>query len=295
MTNNPITKRYDFVLYFDVKDGNPNGDPDMDNLPRFDPEDNHGLVTDVCIKRKIRNFVALKHEHKAPYDIFVKDATVLNKTLEDTVKTTKNEKERQKLMCDRFFDVRAFGAVLSTGDFKAGQLRGPVQLTFARSLEPITSLTHSITRCAVTNEKDKEKERTIGRKHSVSYALYKAHGYVSASFANQPDPNDPDIKLTGFSDDDLNLLWEALEKMFWDDRSAARGDMRTVGLYVFEHDSKLGNAAADELFNKVQVQAINDTPRSLDDYSFKIDETMPQGVKLHKKVHKFKTALKAAA
>lgn len=252
-----LANRYDFVLLFDVIDGNPNGDPDAGNLPRLDAETGHGLVTDVCLKRKVRNFVGLVKEEKPPFEIYVKEKAVLNKQHErayeaigasdllkgDDKKRKGGDKtgEARDWMCKNFYDVRTFGAVMSTG-VNCGQVRGPVQLTFARSVDPIVTLEHSITRMAVTNEKDLEKERTMGRKHTVPYGLYVAHGFVSAFLSDQ----------TGFSEDDLELLWTALAQMFEHDRSAARGQMSTRGLYVFKHDSKLGNAHAHNLFDKIQ-------------------------------------------
>lgn len=251
-----LTNRYDFVLLFDVKDGNPNGDPDAGNLPRLDAETGHGLMTDVALKRKVRNFVNLVKQEQPRYNIFVKERSVLNQQIEQAYEKSeavqkaleawkawqKDKKKNQKpvrhyediardWMCDNFFDVRTFGAVMSTGDEDsesklrktAGQVRGPVQLTFARSVDPIIALEHSITRMAVTNEKDLEKERTMGRKHTVPYGLYVAHGFVSSFLAKQ----------TGFGEDDLELLWQSLEHMFEHDRSAARGEMSTRGLYVF--------------------------------------------------------------
>lgn len=268
-----LEKRYDFVLFFDVKDGNPNGDPDAGNLPRIDAETGHGIVTDVCLKRKIRNYVQMTKGQEAGYDIFVKEKAVLNKEI-DTVyaelKIDANSKKPAKGdliekgragMCRKFFDIRTFGAVLSTGA-NAGQVRGPVQLTFARSVEPIVSFEHSITRMAVTKEEDIEKERTIGRKYTVPYGLYKAHGFVSPHFASS----------TGFSKEDLDLLWEALVQMFEVDRSAARGLMTTRRLVVFEHNSALGSKPADELFNRVEVRHTGNTPaRDFSDYTITLD------------------------
>ncbi len=268
-----LEKRYDFVLFFDVKDGNPNGDPDAGNLPRIDAETGHGIVTDVCLKRKIRNYVQMTKGQEAGYDIFVKEKAVLNKEI-DTVyaelKIDANSKKPAKGdliekgragMCRKFFDIRTFGAVLSTGA-NAGQVRGPVQLTFARSVEPIVSFEYSITRMAVTKEEDIEKERTIGRKYTVPYGLYKAHGFVSPHFASS----------TGFSKEDLDLLWEALVQMFEVDRSAARGLMTTRRLVVFEHNSALGSKPADELFNRVEVRHTGNTPaRDFSDYTITLD------------------------
>lgn len=268
-----LEKRYDFVLFFDVKDGNPNGDPDAGNLPRIDAETGHGIVTDVCLKRKIRNYVQMTKGQEAGYDIFVKEKAVLNKEI-DTVyaelEIDANAKKPAKGdliekgragMCRKFFDIRTFGAVLSTGA-NAGQVRGPVQLTFARSVEPIVSFEHSITRMAVTKKEDIEKERTIGRKYTVPYGLYKAHGFVSPHFASS----------TGFSKEDLDLLWEALVQMFEVDRSATRGLMTTRRLVVFEHNSALGSKPADELFNRVEVRHTGNTPaRDFSDYTITLD------------------------
>lgn len=284
---NIITKRYDFVLLFDVKDGNPNGDPDAGNLPRLDAETGNGLVTDVCLKRKVRNFIQLSKQGEQGYDIFVKEKAILNNAIDEAYKDLgidanakkpakgENIEKGRAKMCEKYFDIRTFGAVLSVGA-NAGQVRGPVQMTFARSVEPIVSLEHSITRMAVTKAEDVDKERTMGRKFTVPYGLYRAHGFVSAHLAAQ----------TGFTNDDLNVLWEALEKMFWEDHSAARGEMNVRGLYIFEHSTALGNAPASVLFEKINVEKKNSSApaRSFDDYSVKIDESMPQGVSLIRKV-----------
>ena len=284
---NIITKRYDFVLLFDVKDGNPNGDPDAGNLPRLDAETGNGLVTDVCLKRKVRNFVQLSKQGEQGYDIFVKEKAILNNAIDEAYKDLgidanakkpakgENIEKGRAKMCEKYFDIRTFGAVLSVGA-NAGQVRGPVQMTFARSVEPIVSLEHSITRMAVTKAEDVDKERTMGRKFTVPYALYRAHGFVSAHLAAQ----------TGFTEDDLNILWDALEKMFWEDHSAARGEMNVRGLYVFEHSTALGNAPANVLFEKINVEKKNSSApvRSFDDYAVTIDESMPQGVSLIRKV-----------
>lgn len=305
-----LPNRYDFTLIFDVRDGNPNGDPDAGNLPRLDAESGHGLVTDVSLKRKVRNFVALVKPDQPRFDIFVREKAVLNQQIEraygasvdvqsaleawkrwqkDKKKNPKPARHYEDIardwMCDNFFDVRTFGAVMSTGDEDsesklrktAGQVRGPVQLTFARSVDPIVALEHSITRMAVTNEKDLEKERTMGRKHTVPYGVYVAHGFVSAFLAKQ----------TGFSDDDLELLWQSLEHMFEHDRSAARGEMATRGLIVFKHDSELGNAHAHSLFDRVIVKrkAGVEVPRAFSDYAVTIDEVgMPAGVQMIRRV-----------
>ena len=288
-----ISNRHDFVLLFDVKDGNPNGDPDAGNLPRIDAETGRGLVTDVCLKRKVRNFVGLVKSELPPYEIYVKEKAVLNKTherayvaigAEDLLKGEDKKRkggdkvdEARQWMCSNFFDVRTFGAVMSTG-VNCGQVRGPVQLTFARSIDPIVSSEHSITRMAVTTEKEAENQsgdnRTMGRKFTVPYGLYMAHGFISANLADQ----------TGFNEDDLTLLWQALSSMFEHDRSAARGLMATRGLYVFKHDSKLGNAPAHDLFDRVDVKKIAQGPaRQFSDYQVQINEqNMPEGVILQR-------------
>lgn len=265
-----LKKRYDFVLLFDVKDGNPNGDPDAGNLPRMDAETGMGLVTDVCLKRKVRNYVQLSGQ-----DIFIKEKGVLNTLIDEAheqeaVKSKeKGEKTEaaRKWMCSNYYDIRTFGAVMSTGK-NAGQVRGPVQITFARSIEPIVALEHSITRMAVATEAEAEKQsgdnRTMGRKYTVPYGLYRAHGFVSAHLANQ----------TGFSEDDLNLFWDSLLNMFEHDRSAARGMMATRGLYVFEHSTALGNAPAYSLFDRITVDRKNTMTgpaRSFEDYEVKVN------------------------
>jgi len=287
-----LTNRYDFVLIFDVKDGNPNGDPDAGNMPRLDAESGHGLVTDVSLKRKVRNFVGLvkEQDQREPvagekrFEIYVREKAILNQQhqrayaalkldapaedqtessaepVDADAKKKKPAKEKRKgsasdvsrardWMCQNFFDIRTFGAVMSTG-VNCGQVRGPVQLTFARSIEPVVSLEHSITRMAVATEAEAEKQqgdnRTMGRKHTVPYGVYVAHGFVSSFLAKQ----------TGFGDDDLELLFKALEQMFEHDRSAARGEMATRGLYVFKHDSELGNAPAYALFDRLKTLAV---------------------------------------
>lgn len=283
---NILKKRYDFVLLFDVKDGNPNGDPDAGNLPRLDAETGNGLVTDVCLKRKVRNFVQLAKQGESGYDIFVKEKAILNNAIDEahdseTVKAQKKDADKteaaRQFMCAKYFDIRTFGAVMSTGK-NAGQVRGPVQMTFGRSIDPIVSSEHSITRMAVATEAEAEKQkgdnRTMGRKFTVPYGLYISHGFISAHLAAQ----------TGFTTDDLNVFWEALEKMFWEDHSAARGEMNVRGLYVFEHSTALGNAPAHELFEKVKVKCENAPARSFDDYKVTIDENMPEGVTLIRKI-----------
>jgi CRISPR-associated protein Csd2 len=360
-----IQNRYDFVLLFDVKDGNPNGDPDAGNLPRVDAETGHGLVTDVCLKRKVRNYVGITKKLAPPYDIYIKEKAVLGrahfqafkdleinlgeetsitvpealselidclelpegisieldddgksivkvaavldkkeaqKWLKETelqkdvkalfskllkeAKTRKPKQEESDLgrqkMCETFYDIRTFGAVLSLKTApNCGQVRGPIQLTFARSIDPIVALEHSITRMAVATEAEAEKQggdnRTMGRKATVPYGLYRAHGFISAHLANQ----------TGFSEDDLNLLWEALADMFEHDRSAARGEMATRGLYVFKHKSGLGNAPAHELFRRITVWRNEGcaVPRRYEDYTVSVNDThLPPGVTLKHKV-----------
>lgn len=268
-----LEKRYDFVLYFDVKDGNPNGDPDAGNLPRIDAETGNGIVTDVCLKRKVRNYVQMTKGSEDGYDIFVKEKAVLNNEIDAVYKDLNIDANAKKPakgediekgragMCKKFFDIRTFGAVLSTGA-NAGQVRGPVQFTFARSVDPIVQLEHSITRMAVTKEEDVDKERTMGRKYTVPYGLYKACGFVSPHFAFS----------TGFSQEDLELLWQALSQMFEFDRAAARGLMTTRRLVIFEHNSALGSKPADELFARVKCEHTGNTPaREFSDYSITLD------------------------
>jgi CRISPR-associated protein Csd2 len=356
-----IQNRYDFVLLFDVKDGNPNGDPDAGNLPRLDPETGRGIVTDVCLKRKIRNYVAMKHQYERPHDIYIKEGAVLGRAhvsafeelgielgedvsvtvpdelvdafgelalpegleltadeeghsvlkvsgvldkkeaqqwMKDTeltkplktflskmlkdVKARKPTREETQngrgKMCETFYDIRTFGAVLSLKSApNCGQVRGPVQMTFARSVDPVVALEHSITRMAVATEAESEKQsggnRTMGRKHTVPYGLYVAHGFVSSHLAAQ----------TGFSDADLDLLWESLNNMFEHDRSAARGEMATRGLYVFKHNSQLGNAHAHSLFARIQPKLKDGVtvPRDFSDYTVTINrEDLPPGITL---------------
>lgn len=287
-----LQNRYDFVLLFDVKDGNPNGDPDAGNLPRVDAETGRGLVTDVSLKRKVRNFIGLVKEEQPPFEIYVKEKGILNKQherayvaigAEEELKSDKKRKgsgdtveQARKWMCANFYDVRTFGAVMSTG-VNCGQVRGPVQITFARSVDPVVASEHSITRMAVATEAEAEKQsgdnRTMGRKFTVPYGLYAAHGFVSAHLANQ----------TGFSEDDLKLLWQSLSNMFEHDRSAARGEISTRGLYVFKHESKLGNAPAYSLFDLVSVKkkTVEVIPRGFDDYEVAVNESeLPSGVEL---------------
>lgn len=292
-TSAPIGRRYDFVLLFDVKNGNPNGDPDAGNAPRIDPETGHGLVSDVCLKRKIRNFVVLVKTtdgKPAPgYDIYVKERGVLNEQHDRAYQALgldrnagradakrSNEDAARAWMCQTFFDIRMFGAVMSTG-VNAGQVRGPVQLAFARSIDPIVSLEQAITRMAVTRKEDEGKERTMGRKEIVPYALYRAHGFVSPHFAAQ----------TGFSAEDLDLLFRALEQMFEHDRSAARGEMASRRLVVFEHESALGNAPAHRLFERLRVTRddVDRAARDFADYEVTLDQSeLPRGITVHNRL-----------
>ena len=283
-----LKNRYDFMLVFDVKDGNPNGDPDAGNLPRVDSETGEGLVTDVCLKRKVRNYVQLTKGTEAGYDIFVKEKAVLNSLVEDAYaelgidanvkKPAKGEEidKGRALMCKKFYDIRTFGAVMSTGA-NAGQVRGPVQLTFARSIDPIVTLEHSITRMAVTKVEDIDKERTMGRKNTVPYGLYVAYGFVSPALAAQ----------TGFSEEDLETLWTALVNMFDQDHSAARGMMATQKLIIFKHDSALGNAPSHKLFDLVKIVKKEDVavPRKFTDYEVNVPqkEDIPSGVEVIEK------------
>lgn len=282
-----LKNRIDFIYIFDVKDGNPNGDPDAGNLPRVDAETGMGLVTDVCLKRKVRNYVQVVKECTDGYDIFIKEKAVLNTLIDashedDTVKTVKDAKDKtsaaRNVMCRRYYDVRTFGAVMSTGK-NAGQVRGPIQLTFARSVDPIVTSEHSITRMAVATEKEAEKQsgdnRTMGRKATVPYGLYVCHGFISANLAKQ----------TGFSEEDLKLFWDTLKKMFDVDRSAARGLMSAQKLIVFKHDSALGNAPANKLFDLVKVEKKCDgVARSFSDYKVTIGENIYSGVTIEEMI-----------
>jgi len=281
-----MNNRYDFVYLFDCKDGNPNGDPDAANAPRIDPQDMHGLVSDVCLKRKLRNYVLLAKEGKAPFDIFVQQGSVLNEKILDAhkglghdvdAKGKKADRDQVKAargkMCERYYDVRTFGAVMSTGA-NAGQVRGPVQLSFSRSLDPILPLDLSITRMAVTDAKDADTpNQTMGRKNLIPYGLYRCHGFISAHLA----------KETGFSDDDLAIFWQALAQMFDHDRSAARGTMAPQKLIVFKHQSALGNAPAHKLFERVSVKRKDGVAaaREFSDYIVDIKrEGLPPGIEL---------------
>ena len=304
-----IKNRYDFVFLFDVKDGNPNGDPDFDNMPRTDEETNHGLVTDVCIKRKIRNYVQLLKGLESPYDIFIREGNVLNPLIEQMRNVADQEEEDEKKavakgrmkMCEQYYDIRTFGAVMSTGEEKAdadsnedvneddskdkqskkkgskkkeskkkikglGVVRGPVQLTFARSIDPVEAKSHSLTRCCVTTTDDykKGKTNTIGNKNTVSYGLYRMHGFISAT----------DAAKTGFSEEDKALLFEAIINAFENDHAAARGEMNPRALIVFKHESPLGNARAGQLFDLVKAEKKDgvEYPRSFSDYTVTIDK-----------------------
>ena len=284
-----LQNRYDFVLFFDVTNGNPNGDPDAGNLPRLDPETNQGLVTDVSLKRKVRNYVQLEKGFQPPHDIYMQEHAVLNNKHQQAYEALEIEPDTKKKalpkdgdkardltkwMCRNFYDIRTFGAVMTT-EVNCGQVRGPVQMAFAQSVDPIVPLEISITRTSVTNERDAErKDREMGRKHVVPYGLYRAHGFISAKLAEQ----------TGFDDDDLNLFWRSLIQMFEHDHSAARGEMAARRLIVFKHDSALGNAPAHKLFDAVTVkrnEESNTPPRSFGDYEVSIDhEAIPDGVEV---------------
>lgn len=282
-----ITHRYDFVLFFDVENGNPNGDPDAGNMPRIDPETGLGLVTDVCLKRKVRNYVELAKEGDTYYRIYVQEKAVLNQKNQEAYTALSLKAEPKRLpkkpddaravtawMCENFFDIRTFGAVMST-EVNCGQVRGPVQLTFARSVEPVVPAEVSITRMAVTNEKDLEKERTMGRKFIVPYGLYRAEGFVSVPLAEK----------TGFSDTDLNLLWEALINMFEHDHSAARGKMGSRKLFVFRHDKRMGNAPAQKLFDMVRCRRVTEGPaRGFADYAVTLEGACPDGVSVEERL-----------
>ena len=285
----PIKNRYEFVLLYDVENGNPNGDPDAGNMPRIDPETGYGIVTDVCLKRKIRNYAELVKGDATGYRIYVKEGIPLNQNhveayvaigakSKDKV-TAVQVNEARQWMCANFFDVRTFGAVMSTGD-NCGQVRGPVQINFSRSIDPIVQQEVTITRQTVTKIEDAEKERTMGRKHIVPYGLYRVEGYVSAKLAND------DSKGTGFSEDDLKLLWDALVNMFEHDHSAARGKMAARRLFVFKHKDELGNAPSHKLFDMVKVEKKGEVviPRKFADYSVTVDGKAPEGVELIEKL-----------
>ena len=279
-----IKNRYEFVLLFDVENGNPNGDPDMGNMPRIDPQTGYGLVTDVCLKRKIRDYVDLVKGGEPGYDIYVKSGVVLNsqhKKAYDYLGITPSNKkptddELTKFMCKNFFDIRTFGAVMTT-EVNCGQVRGPVQLNFSRSIDPIFQQEVSITRLAVTKEEDSLKNQTMGKKQIVPYALYRAEGYISAHLAK---------KTTGFSEDDLTLLWDSLINMFEHDHSASHGKMSARKLIVFKHNNELGCCQSHILFDKVKVERpANDLPpRSFGEYNVTISPDMPKGVEIIEKL-----------
>ena len=306
--DNYIKNRYDFVFLYDVKDGNPNGDPDFDNQPRIDFETREGLVSDVCIKRKVRNYVQMNVEagklNDAKYDIFIRQGNILNNIIsEASGKVDGNEEKGRIGLCDKYFDIRTFGAVLSTGDVTAkdkadsteetenvkgkkkskgnkkglGVVRGPVQFVFSRSIDPIDSRTHSLTRCCITKEEDADKDNTFGNKSTVSYGLYRMHGYVSAF----------DGEKCHFTENDLNLLWDALMNAFEHDHAAARGEMNSRALIVFKHDSKLGNARSAKLFDLVKIEKKEGVkfPRSYDDYKVTVDkDNLPEGVSVEEMI-----------
>lgn len=284
----PIKNRYEFTVIFDVENGNPNGDPDAGNMPRIDPETSAGLVTDVCLKRKIRNFVEIFKEDEPYYNILVKPDKALNTKFTEAYEAI-GEKTGQKgknpeavraardYICQNYFDVRTFGAVMSTGNDPCGIVRGPVQISFAKSVDPIFTQDITITRQARTTEDKRDTGETeMGRKSIVPYGLYRADGYVSAMLAQ---------KITKFSEEDLELLWKAVINMFEHDRSAARGKMCVRKLYVFKHDSLLGNAPANVLFDKIVISKKDgvEVPRSFNDYEITVDKNMPEGVELQEK------------
>lgn len=282
-----LTHRYDFVLFFDVQNGNPNGDPDAGNMPRIDPETGHGIVTDVCLKRKVRNYVELAKEGATGFRIYVQEKAVLNERNAEAYTALNLKPEAKKLpkkeedaravtrwMCDNFYDIRTFGAVMST-EVNCGQVRGPVQFTFARSEEAIVPAEVSITRMAVTNMKDRDNERTMGRKFIVPYGLYRVEGFISAPLAEK----------TGFSEADVELLWESLINMFEHDHSAARGKMSSRKLFVFKHEKRMGNAPAQTLFDLVQCQRVTEGPaRSFADYRLCLLDRCPKGVTVQEKL-----------
>lgn len=298
----PIQNRYDFVILFDVENGNPNGDPDAGNMPRVDPETGNGIITDVCLKRKIRNYVQDVKEDESGWRIYIKDQVPLNRSdleagealgIGEELAEIQKGKDAKKIvtklrsndpdidlklrdfMCSEFFDIRTFGAVMTTfvkGALNCGQVRGPVQLGFARSIDPIVPQEVTITRVAITTEEDAEKKGTeMGRKYIVPYALYRCEGYVSANLAR---------KVTGFSEEDLALLWQAILNMFENDRSAARGKMAVRKLIVFRHDSELGCAPAHKLFELVHVRRAENvlTPHAYSDYTVSVEDSLPEGV-----------------
>lgn len=284
-----ISNRYEFVYLFDVKNGNPNGDPDNGNMPRIETQSQKGLVTDVALKRKVRNYVEMKHAGAPPHAIYMREKVVLNALNEgaytalgiksETKKLPKDEAKAREItawMCANYYDIRAFGAVMTT-EVNCGQVRGPIQMTFAESIDPIVPQEITITRSSVTNERDADKERTMGRKHIVNYGLYRSHGFISANLAGD------DTKGTGFSDEDLELFFDALCNMLDHDRSAARGEMNARKLIVIKHASKCGNARAQDMFSRIKVSLKDGVklPSSYDDYQVTIDrEGLPAGVEI---------------
>jgi len=286
----PVRNRYEFVYLFDVENGNPNGDPDSGNMPRVDPETSHGILTDVCIKRKVRNFVEIVKKNEAPFKIYVREKAVLSSERNGAYASLTQEEKKDAataiaqgrvFMCKNYYDIRTFGAVMSTKENNCGQVRGPIQLNFARSIEPVVPLEISITRMAVETEKEAKDQsgdnRTMGRKHIVPYGLYRVEGYVSAFLAKQ----------TGFSEEDLQLLWDALVNMFDHDHSAARGKMCARKLVVFKHPTDLGNAPAHKLFELVKVSRVGDPSkpaRAFSDYKIDINKSAPSGVTIEEKL-----------
>lgn len=294
-----INNRYDFVMLFDVENGNPNGDPDFGNMPRMDTETGYGIVTDVCLKRKIRNYIELIKNEAQSYKIFIKDDIALNLKLESAYKilniplnssekeTENTDKKSKKpkinrdaiqkamcYMCENYYDIRMFGAVMTTGKARCGRIRGPVQINFAKSISPIFPEDITISRMALTTEEEMQKQdNTFGKKSIIPYALYRAEGHVDAALAN---------RTTDLSEEDIELLWEAIWNMFEHDKSAARGKMIMRKLYIFKHDSELGNAHSHVLFDKIKVSQkdMDMPPRSFNDYSIEVDNSMPNGVEL---------------
>jgi len=290
MDNNAIKNRYEFVIIFDVENGNPNGDPDAGNMPRTDPETQHGIVTDVCLKRKIRNFVEIAKADEAGFQILIRADCALNTKFTEAYEASGLQKKQkgknsddvraaQQYICRNYYDVRTFGAVMSTGDDPCGIVRGPVQINFARSVDPVYVQDITITRQAVTTESDfsDRKKTEMGKKSFVPYGLYRAEGYISALLAQ---------KTTGFDEDDLELLWTAIINMFENDHSAARGKMCMRKLYVFRHDSALGNAPSHVLFERIRIEKKEGVvaPRSYADYVISVDGDMPNGVELIEKI-----------
>lgn len=279
-----LKNRYEFVLLFDVKNGNPNGDPDAGNLPRIDPETGHGIVTDVCLKRKVRNYIELIKKGQRQFNIYVQEKAILTERRSPAYEAVADEKDTpikiskaRKWMCQNFFDVRTFGAVMAAKENNCGQVRGPVQLAFSQSIDPVVPLDASITRMAVETKRESDAQdgdnRTMGRKAYVPYGLFRVHGFISAPLAEQ----------TGFSEEDLELFWNALKNMFDHDRSAARGEMAAQKLIVFRHDSELGNAPAHKLFDLVRVDKKDESKpsRAFSDYDVVVDKSaVPQGVEL---------------